>query len=616
MKKILAFIPLICLALSSAAQDNPWQWYPDSNGAQDRTVVFADLVVNGSVVPLYDISSHYLVGAFIDGQCRGMAEVVTGLHSWMQIEVYGNYTNAADDGKTISFRLYDKASNTEHALTTSRAVTWNQESYGSPSQDHVVLSAWLNHDEAVVTYPARLTLSKLHDVQLKLTHANPQETVVDLSQVQLVISKGPNAWTVATATGSGLDWTLRGIAVGEYDYYVTYAGRQMPSDAGTISGKLIIPAEVGYENGWDWISTYMPTSYALVNPSTGDYLSTLNIDNNNKIIEIRSQQQALYNDPQSGIFGDLTELTAAAGAYKIKSTFEEKNQYTKVFNFGTAHGKNTRSVLVTQLQPGYNWINYPHEQNHTLDYLQYLLSANATEGDVIIGRDAFIEFTGYEWVGTLKTFEAGKGYIYYSANSEPANLNWGNYYLPQETIAQPQAQQVWQYDAHLYASSMPVVAVIDGVEDADRYSVGAFVGDECRGYGSAADGHHFFISVAGNMGEEVSFKLYDSVTGTYTDLSRTVRYAATAGSLKAPVTFNATQGIKAAAAETMTLAYSGGNITVNGTRMPIRLCVRDLSGNTVLTSDRQATSVEALPAGVYLVTVSSGSATKTIKITK
>lgn len=616
MKKILALIPLVCLALCALAQDTPWQWQPGGGGAQDRTVVFADLVVNGSVVPPSDVGSHYLIGAFIDGQCRGVAECVTDRFTWLQVEVYGNYGGVGDEGKAVSFRLYDKSSGTEHTLTASRPVTWTQESYGTPSHDHVVLSAWLNRDDAVVTYPARLTLSRLHDVPLRLTHANAGETVVDLSLLQVVISRGPNSWTVATASGYGLDWTLRGVAVGEYDYYVTYAGNPMPSDAGTTPGKLVIPAEVGFEDGWDWISTFMPTSCALVNPSTGSYLSTLDIDGNNKVIEMRSQEQALYNDPVAGIFGDLTELSCSGGAYKIKSTFEEKNRYAKVFNFGTSTGKDAWSVLHTGLRPGYNWIAYPHEQPHTLAVLQYLLSSGATEGDVIIGRDAFIEFDGYEWRGTLTSFEPGKGYIYYSAAAGPSTLNWGSYYRAQEAIERPHAQQAWHYDARQHASSMPVVAVVDGVADAGRYSVGAFVGEECRGHGTAADGLHFFITVSGSAGEEVRFRLHDSVSGTYSDLPGTLRYGPSAGSLRAPVALGATQGISSPGGGCMSLSYSGGRITVNGAPMPVRLCVRDLSGKAVLTSASATASTASLPCGVYTVTASSGQSAKTIKITK
>lgn len=596
-----------------AQNDNPWQWQSDSHsGSQDRMVVFADLMVDGVSVPLSDVGQRYVVGAFIDGGCRGVAEIVNSPTPWMQIEVYGNYGSVNDEGKSVSFLLYDKETDIELPLTSSRQVTWGQDSYGTPSSDHVVLSVMSNYDNAIVTFPATVTLSRLHDVVLTLTHTNAAQSTLNPDWVDIVFADGPHGWTVASATGRGLQWSLRGRAVGEYEYYVTYHGKAMTSDQGTAKGKLIIPAEVALENGWDWISIFMPQSFALTS-GNGSFLPLLN-----SIVEIRSQKGSLYNDPQKGFFGDIMQLSLIEGAYKVKCGQTSDNGDALVFNLGTAADGAATMALIPTLKPGYNWIAYPHEQDHTLTTLNEFLSANATEGDLLIGHDAFLEFNGMGWIGSVDVFQAGKGFIYYNSSSEPISLNWGDYYMPQETITMAARPMLWNCQTNNYAQSMPVVAILSGVDNLDRYSIGAFVGDECRGHGEVVDGEHFFISVAGASGEQVSFKLYDATTGTYSDIDTALTFVETAGSLRKPVALVApSTAISSPRSESaLALCYQNRHILVNGTLDQLLVSVKNMAGYTVLTSHSVDTSVEHLPAGTYIVTASDGKCAKTIKMTK
>jgi hypothetical protein len=47
------------------------------------------------------------------------------------------------------------------------------------------------------------------------------------------------------------------------------------------------------------------------------------------------------------------------------------------------------------------------------------------------------------------------------------------------------------------------------------------------------------ISVAGKAGENVTFRLYNTVTGQYSDIIESLKYAQKVGSLKNPVRFTA-----------------------------------------------------------------------------
>ena len=94
-------------------------------------------------------------------------------------------------------------------------------------------------------------------------------------------------------------------------------------------------------------------------------------------------------------------------------------------------------------------------------------------------------------------------------------------------------RSVWNYNDSHFANTMAVIAKID-VEDCESYSVGAFVGDECRGEGKFINGKAY-ISVAGEMGEVVTFRLYDKWTNEYIEIDTELAFADMAGTAKAPV---------------------------------------------------------------------------------
>ena len=494
-------------------------------------------------------------------------------------------------------------------------------------------------NEAVVPQPTRMTfaqatatLSKLHDTQLMLQ----VDGNYDPQRVELVFSTVPNGEPVAIATPANdnrLTWTVRGRYVGRYGVRIRYNGELMNDNC-----SIDIPAEVSFENGWDWISLYNATAYPLTN-ETGDYLASLNINANNRILEIRSQHATVMYDPEFGLFGDLSSLTATDGAYKVKSNFEEQYAATKVFNTGTTPGGDATAAMMPRVEPGYTWIGYPHEQDHTLATLQSLLAATAHEGDAIIGRDAFIEFDGREWLGSLTTFEAGKGYIYYTETDTVFRINWGNYYMPSEASplspigrkaageqsCRSEARDLpWTYDAHRYASSMPVVARLSSLpngslRDVSEFTVGAFVDDECRGLGVADTKGRLFISVTGDPGEQVSFKLYDHASRESIDLDETILFGTPKGSLRSPLLLTETTlGIHTVQTAAPRLTYKNNIIKIEGASSTVPCCINvfSLGGHTVLTVNGHTADMSSLPGGIYTVRASYGHHVTTIKIAK
>lgn len=83
-----------------------------------------------------------------------------------------------------------------------------------------------------------------------------------------------------------------------------------------------------------------------------------------------------------------------------------------------------------------------------------------------------------------------------------------------------QAQKHWTCNVHGYANTMTVVGVIqiNGAEiPRETMELGAFCGMDCRGceslqYFGNVDRYLVFLSVSGESGEEISFRLYDEET--------------------------------------------------------------------------------------------------------
>jgi hypothetical protein len=99
---------------------------------------------------------------------------------------------------------------------------------------------------------------------------------------------------------------------------------------------------------------------------------------------------------------------------------------------------------------------------------------------------------------------------------------------------------VWSYDHSRFANNMVMVAEMPELPNAEQYTIGAFVGDDCRGEGEFIDGMAF-ITVHCKNGEQVSFRLHNEATGEYYDIDQTVKSRQRIGSLQQPLLFTSEQ---------------------------------------------------------------------------
>ena len=395
-----------------------------------------------------------------------------------------------------------------------------------------------------ITFPSNLTLSKFKATELPLTFIEGDNFDPELIEIQInsyndIMVPGLEPITYYFTSEDKLTWDLLANFVGYYDLQVLYNGEYMLNEDGSESTQITVPVEIPFNNaGWDWI--YMPTYYELQNED-GSYKSWMNRDKNNRIIDLRSQTDLLYNDDTYGLFGTIYSMEAWAGMYKIKAAYENPEDAMFVSDMEIYW-----EMVYPTIKRGYNWIGYPSEWDITIDQFNNLNEwNNPSDGDKIIGKTGFAEYDAVEGLWLAQegfTLQAGKGYLYYSNNEEEYELDliyrpedMAQARLPRQAAASRQLNNVWKYDAGAFADNMAVVARIEGLENPENYSIGAFVNGECRGEGSVVSKGRMMISVAGIAGEKVTFRLYNKVTGEFADVAETVKYAQTLGSLKAPL---------------------------------------------------------------------------------
>ena len=149
------------------------------------------------------------------------------------------------------------------------------------------------------------------------------------------------------------------------------------------------PQEVGYTfhmpAGWTWQTIpygYPESAEEGLEGIFGDYL-----------VEIRTQGEQLYNDPQYGFFGDADLLTQNK-CFKLKMNSDAGAQSYDFF------GGQLGEMEAITLRKGWNWIPNPYIFSRTFE--NAFADMVFTEGDRIVGQDAFAEYNGNAWEGSLQ----------------------------------------------------------------------------------------------------------------------------------------------------------------------------------------------------------------------
>lgn len=426
---------------------------------------------------------------------------------------------------------------------------------------------------------------------------DPVDAEVDPSRVEVTIT--PNSYVseewksiveIVPTDKNKLNYTIRPHSVGRAIISVKLDGVEV------ATSNVLIGQRYMQKAGWKWASLYGGD----VSWNSPEY------ELGNVVEEIRSEDALLHNDPEYGYFGDINRLESGT-CYKIKVKEEEPGLLDlRIMYTGAYEDMRTHRQIV----PMWNWLGNPYQYDHDINSVfstEDTYAANKFNvGDRIVSKDdGFAEYNGEKWTGTLTTLRAGLGYMYFNAGSENVDMEYQRESLmPQGTpvMNAPQHKQsVWTYNSAPFADNMTIVADLGNEYSAERFTVGAFVGDECRGEGEMIDGK-CFITVHADKGETISFKLHDAVSGEMRTINEQMPFAKMAGSLRAPQRLTVggiVTGITAADIASSGIAVVDGQITVQGMDVA-DVIVCNASGAVVSTGE---TTVTGLPSGVYVVKV-------------
>lgn len=425
---------------------------------------------------------------------------------------------------------------------------------------------------------------------------DPVDAEVDPSRVEVTIT--PDSYVseewksiveIVPTDENKLNYTIRPHSVGRAIISVKLDGVEV------ASSNVLIGQRYMQKAGWKWASLYGGD----VSWNSPEY------ELGNVVEEIRSEDALLHNDPEYGYFGDINRLESGT-CYKIKVKEEEPGLLDlRIMYTGAYEDMRTHRQIV----PMWNWLGNPYQYDHDINSVFSTEDTYANKfnvGDRIVSKDdGFAEYNGEKWTGTLTTLHAGLGYMYFNAASDTIDMEYlreGS--MPQGTpvMNAPQHKQsVWTYNSAPFADNMTIVADLGNDYSAERFTVGAFVGDECRGEGEMIDGK-CFITVHADKGETISFKLHDAVSGEMRTINEQMPFAKMAGSLRAPQRLTVggiVTGITAADIASSGIAVVDGQITVQGMDVA-DVIVCNASGAVVSTGE---TTVAGLPSGVYVVKV-------------
>ena len=301
------------------------------------------------------------------------------------------------------------------------------------------------------------------------------------------------------------------------------------------------PLELG--TGWQWRSN--PCGFI----ATAELGSSFGTDD---LTEIRTSNKLLFNDPNWGLYGTLTSTAGIQQGQTYKVNMKNAHTATLLASSVTSDEQRlgttdpTDGSLAVTLKPGWNWVGSPFLFDRMLNNILVSVPTEL-EGAVIVGKTATAELQSGIWKGDLKVMKAGEGYIIQNPTSSNVVINFknemtdfqpGHETAPAGVKGIDSFDKVWEYDHSRFMNNMSIVGTLEGVEHPDQYSIGAFVGDECRGEGIIEDGKAF-ITVHCDAGEFVTFKLYSPYTRDFYTIEEGLQAETRVGSLRAPFKLHA-----------------------------------------------------------------------------
>ena len=389
-------------------------------------------------------------------------------------------------------------------------------------------------------YIPAVIMAKGETFRIKLTE-QPEGSDFDKTQISLRIvpdaGSFPIGWTYATITpanddATGLSFDIDAQSIGKGTIYVDYGDK-----ADFSHGDIDVQQLMNVNGGWQWVALQQDFISSMDSLKAVFGLADLK--------EIRSQTQLMINDTQWGYVGELTRMDAGQ-TYKVCM----KDGVKKSFAIDNINGylQNVTYSNNVNTVKGWNWVGNPYQYYQSVNDI--FPGVAFTEGDIIKSKNAAAHYSSGHWTGELKYLTPGEGILLKVQN--PGVVTFaaeGD--MAQNTVEPAGVRDMigdqptpWNVDGSPFDDNMAMVAQIYGVNDPSRVTLWAFVGNECRGRGVAIDGRQF-ITVHGNVGEKVTFYLYDALTNHFHEVFGSRSLASSLGTVAAPVALHAGKAVTA-----------------------------------------------------------------------
>ncbi len=316
-----------------------------------------------------------------------------------------------------------------------------------------------------------------------------------------------------------------------------------PFEADGLVGSPLVPQIIYTNNqvlrkiyihpGWNWISYNLN----LTNPEINQALSSLTNPGGALIkTQVPFSAYSLNTNSWIGTLNSLTHMTM----YQYNSL-----TYDSISILGAPVDPSTPIPLVG----GWNWLGYLPQ--YGLPLTPALQSLSPLNGDIIKGQLSFAQYVaGIGWIGNLNFLSSPNGYLIKLSNpgvlQYPANsgaiISDRNSDIERNPLSFKEFKHTeidrikeaerpfdyWSVTPQNYEYSMNAIAVVVNNNDErilhDGDEVGAFVGDQIRGSGTALyipalDAHMIFLTIYANTeGELLRFKIFDASENKVIDL--------------------------------------------------------------------------------------------------
>ena len=436
-------------------------------------------------------------------------------------------------------------------------------------------------------------------------------TVLPLPEKPLVTFEGEK--TLVSSADKGNQWysidgtPIEGATEQKFTpeedgtYYVRVSNgscTSQPSQAYRVFISNATNLQMNLAKGWNWISSNLSEED---NQDAITFLKPIE----NVAERLVGHTTELYNDPKLGFVGNLKVLNPSEG-YKLFVSDPVQKTWS-----GIAYRADSTMI---QLHKGWNWIGYVPINSMGIN--EALANLEPSENDVLKTLDAFATYSDGKWTGTLNKMDQAVGYMYYSGKNTTFKYPYKNVYsiLPEPAMsAKINAVSPWQYNPNAYPDNKTIIAeVYDDLGKALEgvYSVGAFVGKECRGMGKYVDGL-LYLTVHGTItdNEKITFKAYENATSNEFSIKETLEMdGVQTGTVKAPFVFHTSNTTGISKVTSFLNIYPNpvrNTMYINGdTDLIEDIKILSSNGSVVYSANKynpEGIDVTALLSGVYIV---------------